>query len=235
MEKSELKKRIAEIDKLIDEKFEGNGKYVIHDGIVDINKYLKSRFKILWVLKEPHDKGGAPNGWDIRDLLKEYSKDENGLNPDMKQTFTPIIYTTYSILNDLAWDEISYINKDHSLIDVLKSIALINIKKLPAGAKSFDNEIEEAYDKYKSIILKQINDYEPDIIICGNTFRFLVSDLTKLYKLKGPEGQDDQTDSHFNDKLLILDVYHPAQISVKQEIYCKGIIVAVNNWIKIKK
>lgn len=238
MIKTELEKKVEIIDKMIIENYLPGNKYVITDGIVDISKYLNSKFKILWILKEPHDKGETSDGWDIRDLMKNYAIKNSTLNPDMKPTFTQIIYSTYSILNNFElWDEMPYIDDNLELIDILKSIALINIKKLPAGSVSNDNEIQKAYQKYKNVIIEQIKSYKPDIIICGNTFKFLRSDLMELFQLKEPEFQNYPTDHYFTDKVIVLDVFHPAQRnSAKKDDYVNGIIEAVKTWsIKYNK
>ncbi len=232
-QKQRLIKKEAEIENLIKKSY--NSKSVIKDGIVDIDLYIKAKYKILWVLKEPHDKSKELIGWDMRDLLND-AKYESGLNPDMKSTFPLVIYSTYSILNDLiVWDKIPYMKDDSDLIDILKSIAIINIKKLPASSQSKDNEIQDAYNQYKSIILKQIMDYEPDIIICGNTFKYMKEDLIELLELKEPKTQNYPTDHYYNDKKLVIDTYHPNQKSITHIKYFEGIIDAVKKWEKSKK
>ncbi len=140
-----LNVKIKEIEKEIEEQY---GENCIPDGIVDVKKYQKEEYKILWILKEPHDKGRQEN-WDMRDLLKN-AKYSQGLNPDLKYTFPSIIYTTYGILNGFKqWDDIDNIDENFGMIDILKRIAFINIKKLPAAATSKDSEIQAAFDNYE--------------------------------------------------------------------------------------
>jgi len=94
MDKQSLIKKQVEIDNLINKKYKS--KSVINDGIVDIDLYINAKYKILWILKEPHDDSKELIGWDMRDLLRD-AKYYTGLNPDMKSTFPLIIYSTYSI------------------------------------------------------------------------------------------------------------------------------------------
>jgi len=121
------------------------------------------------------------------------------------------------------------------LIDILKSIAIINIKKLPGLAKSEDKKIQDAYNLYKFIILKQITDYEPDIIICGNTFKYMKDDILKLLELKEPNKQNFPTDHYYSDEKLVIDTYHPCQTSITHKEYFDRIIDAVKKWLKAKK
>lgn len=216
-------------------------KYVILDGIVDIEKYLSADFKILWVLKEPHDKGDAPEGWSMINLLNE-AGDKTVLNPDMQPTFRRIIYSTYGILKGfLSLSEMDKIQENHNMIDILQSIALINIRKLPGPKKSDKKIIEETYQKYRTIILKQIKVIEPDIIIIGvNTIKDLINDLSKV---NHKHVEIYPIDYYLSNKRIVIDAYHPLVTkgnpnysggSVSDEIYCNSIIEAVKNWY-IKK
>ncbi|NOZ35913.1 MAG: hypothetical protein GXO80_11520 [Chlorobi bacterium] len=222
-----IEKQIEEIDKLIKKKY---GKDYISDGIVDIDKYLKAEYKILWILKEPHDKGGYEN-WDIRNLLKD-AKYENGLNPDMRATFSNIIYASYGILNGFKlWDDIDYISENHDIIDVLQEIAFININKLPGENTSNDSKIQEAFNKFKEIIEKQIEVFKPDIIIGGNTIYKYMSDFFKLKDLKIVK-KIEYLEYYPTEERVLIDAWHPANMKkgLTKEKYCDGIINAAKDW-----
>ena len=222
MKKTQLQEKVRKIDELIKAEY---GKNVILDGIVDHEKYLNAKFKILWILKEPHDKGGQQE-WSMRDLIKD-AKYSEGLNPDMKYTFTNIIYSTYSIFNNfVSWNEMDYMEDKPEMIEYLQKIALINIKKLPAGSSSKDNEIQSAYQKYRSIILKQIETFEPNIIIGGNTIKYIQEDL-ELSKF--PKIEKDLIWYYLLDDKIVIDAYHPAS-RINNEQYCNSIIDAVKEW-----
>ena len=232
-------KKIKEIEELIKQyNSEKKYEYVIQDGIVDIKKYLSSTFKILWILKEPHDKG-EHGKFDMRHLLQG-AKSKNGLNPNMKSTFTNIIYSTYGILNDFTcWNDIDDFRNNHDLIDVLQNIAIINIRKLPGKNKSNEKEIANNYQKYKSIILKQIDVYDPDVIIGGGTIHHLYTDL----KLSESEKKilikfnniKNHPKAYFTAKnKIIIETCHP-NARVKHEQYCDNIINGVKYWSSLEK
>ncbi len=231
----ELKKQIKEIDMLIEKQYNINNEfdYVILDGIVDVEKYLKSDFKILWILKEPHDKG-EHGKFDMRHLIQD-AKYKTGLNPNMKATFTNIIYSTFAILNNfISWKKIEDFRENNELIDVLQNIALINIRKLPGDASSDDKEIENTYNAHKLLLLKQIEIINPDIIIGGGTIKHLYTDL-KLSKadkktLTKFENVNNYPKAYFTaDKKIIIETCHPAA-RVSQEVYCSNIINGVKYW-----
>lgn len=231
MEKIELKKFEDGIEEMIEKEY---GKKCIPDGIVNIDKYLKAQYKILWILKEPHDKGGQD--WKMRDLIRDAKyKDENEnyyLNPDMSKTFPSIIYTTFGILNEFKlWNDIAYIKDRPALIDCLENIALINIKKLPAGSTSKDSEIQEAFEEHKEFIDLQIKTYKPDIIIGANTIDNYMSEYFELEKLKRIKSIEYLHYYPTNDRVLI-DAWHPANLikGLTQEKYCDGIINAAKDW-----
>ena len=145
----------------------------IVDGIVDIDKYLETEPKILWILKEPYD--------DVEDGLASgggwhFSKDFLAKDDFYKRmgrsrvTWHPVIYVSYGILNSFRdYNDMDYIRDDQTMADVIKQIAVINVKKLP-GLKQTKNfgPIKSAYLKHKELLHKQIELYNPDIIITKN-------------------------------------------------------------------
>ena len=76
------------IDKLI---VETKVREPIYDGINCIEEYIKAKYKILFILKEPYDSDGG--GWAIKDII---SKGQYGKSI---KTFYPLIYIAYGILN----------------------------------------------------------------------------------------------------------------------------------------
>jgi len=232
---TELKKQIKEIDKLIEKQYNINNEfdYVILDGIVDVEKYLKSDLKILWILKEPHDKG-EHGKFDMRHLIQD-AKYVTGLNPNMKATFRNIIYSTFGILNNfISWKKIEDFRNNHELIDILQNIALINIRKLPGEARSKDKEIENAYIAHKLLLLKQIEIINPDVIIGGGTIKHLYTDLqlSKANKktMTKFENIKNHPKAYFTaDNKIIIETCHPAA-KINQELYCNNIINGVKYW-----
>lgn len=226
MEYQVIKKFQDELDiEIIKIKNENNSAAFV-DGLIDIKKYLEAKTKIMWILKEPYSTEDDKN-WreEIAGL-----RTESGVKNGWAGTFNPIIYTSYGILNNKDWNNISDTSSDPSIIDVLYSIAFINIKKTPGGSSSDDDELEAYHKTHKSILLKQIEVYNPDVIICGNTFQFIKDDLN--INLETNEHFYDQTvdmSIYKNDKFIIVDAFHPNAHKNKQK-YCDFIIENVNKW-----
>lgn len=193
---------------------------IVTDGIVNLKSYNAAKYKILWVLKEANE-GGGTGGWSITKKLIGKARDGDKLLTGLANTFTKIIYTTYGILHNLLWDGLDDIPDKPEMIDVLNSIAYINIKKVPGAAVAICSELTEAYERDKQIILDQIAGYNPDIIICGGTIGYLRSDLG-LNEGKMFEGECEY---YIQEGKLFIGAGHPAS-RVRSDWYVDGIVKA---------
>jgi hypothetical protein len=203
------------------------------DGIVDLDNYMATTPKILWILKEPYDdeeNGVATGGgWHFsRDFLtKEDFYTRMGRS---RVTWHPITYVTYGILNGfIGWNEMSFIRDDRSMLDVIRKIAVINVKKLPGFTRTKDSgSIALAYQMNKALLHKQIDTYNPDIIIGGSTLHLFYDELGIRQKDIRISGS-----IHFaiNKGKLLIHAYHPAQTQVGREAYIGDIVdVAQKFW-----
>lgn len=229
-----LDKHCKEIEELICKNYvDENGLCdPIVDGIVNIEKYLQSKFKILWILKEPYDyvEDGLPSGggWHFcNDFIAPdgFYKRIGKSHP----TWHPIIYTSFGLLNDfIQYDSMDYIRDDKSMAEIIRSVAVINVKKLPGFTRTYDYGIIcNAYNKNKAILLKQIDTYNPDIIIGGSTLDLFYDDLKiSKDKIKNNGSVDYAT---INSKLFI-SAYHPGQTQVTRDNYVNDIINTVKAW-----
>jgi hypothetical protein len=239
-------KNLIEIGKKIDAEIyalptENSNIEPIADGIVNEEMYLKSKFKILWILKEPYDEifEGKPigGGWSVaKDALnskksgKEMSREKN--------TFFPMIYTSFGILNDgILWEEMSDANHDQNVFDTIKKIAYINIKKTPGLTVCSSHIIAKHYDNNKKLLLKQIEVYNPDIIIGGGrTLKIMSNDLglndqtRKFYSDLDKDGKYTHGFYVSNNRIFV-DAYHPG-IRRNKESYCNNIIEGVCRILK---
>jgi len=231
-----LKNSIAQINQEIRDTIITNESdlIVITDGVFDPDRYCKSKFKILWILKEPYDQidDGKPwgGGWDLPENILKKSLPIDFLK--IKNTFWPMIYSTYSILNNFpSWDDMPDIEDDISLIEVFKSSGYINVKKLPGHTRSNEQEIDEYYNRYQKILHKQLNIMNPDIIIGGNVLP-LFFDYFKIDK----QNLNKKASCGYlmKDNKIYIDAYHPAQTQVKRDIYCNDIISAIKECINLK-
>lgn len=230
----DFKKSVKEIEKSIWENYvDENGKAdPIIDGIIDIDEYLSSAPKILWILKEPHDEIedglAAGGGWKFSDdfLGKEdYYKKLN----KSKATWNPIVYTSFSILNGFKnFSELDDLTDNPLMYSVVKKIAVINVKKLPGFTKTPNfSIIKKSYDKNKEILHQQIELFNPDIIIGGSTLHLFFDYL----KISQNDLLHDEANYAIKNSKLYITAYHPAQTEISQEKYVNEIVnIAEKYW-----
>jgi len=192
------RKSITEIDKLFDE-IKYDKIKPVKDGIVDVDQYSKAKFRILWVLKEANSKNFG--GWDLRSFI---ANDLLGYH-NWRRTYNLITYVTWGILNGFPkWKKQSR-GWEAEHITILQKIAFINLKKIPGASSSSDSEIKSEFQNNKEIIFKQIEAFNPDIVIFGGTKKYLnLNDFNKI------------TD---NNKRIIVSTFHPNARKSHQTYY----------------
>lgn len=227
----DLKSKCLEIEKsILSIKTNNPDIKPISDGIVNIEEYLQSKYRILWILKESNDvRNGKGGGWKLNVSMNEDMKDWKEKSRTGKTTFKRIILTTYGIENNfMQMEDIPNINT----LDVftsIKQIALINVKKIPGGSSSFGKQIALAYKENRHILLKQIELYNPNIIIGGNTLQYFIKDLAVQNELKKKIGNRYY---YPEEKKLFIAAYHPnvRPKTISEKDYCNQIINAVKDW-----
>jgi len=224
---SEILKQIDDLEKIMSETIidPENKSVVILDGIVDTDRYYSAKYKILWILKEPNDtnlnEDGIIGNWDMRRFILD---DVRGYK-HWKRTYLPIVYSVWGIFNNFClWNDMDDYDNCPEMLDVLQEIAFINIKKIPGTSRSEEYKIAQAYSLYKNIILKQIELFSPDIIICGGTIHHLLNDLSIPF--------DKLQEQHYyiNKNKIYISNYHPNQRTIKQSEYCNHIINSAKEW-----
>ena len=149
----------------------------IYDGIVNPEQYISSSPRILWILKEPYDKGTdyTGGGYSITDNL--LNKDTNRMS--RARAYQPICYINYGIWENVhAWDQMPRLKDCEKMRNGLRKIAYINISKLPGLKQTPWKRIVQAYQKYHHVIRDQISTYAPNIIFsCNPHANMLPKDL----------------------------------------------------------
>lgn len=208
----------------------GFDKKPITDGVYSFEGYLRSRPKIMWILKEPNGQmsdGKIENGgWSI---AEEAFGDIEGISKVL--SWQPIIYVIYGYLHGLKYDDMDYVRNDLEMAKVLQDIAYINVSKMPGYSTSSDSNIAKCYSQWKPILDRQIETYVPDIIIFGKTFEYFKSyfeeqGLEKIYNFPG------WIDVHRSGNQILLDAYHPAR---KGREYVDTLIAALSKYFPINK
>ena len=193
---------------------------ILWDGVVSPEKYLdkNNRYKIMWMLKEPHCDGGFKLG---TDLLKP--KERIRVMQEYIPALRGMTYVTYGLLNDKYFEKMNVPETDPEMSEVLTRIAWVNISKVKGKSISAKEHIAENYNYWKEILFKQIKTYSPDILIFGGTFEYFENDWKKLFRVSPPQRR-----KHFSqliDDMIIISTYHPmypyyknAKISIKDYV-----------------
>lgn len=202
--------------------FEKPNRQLVHDGIVNLEKYYNSPIRIMWILKEPYDnKQNEGGGWSLAHSL---NKGKLGKGRDAG-TWQPIIYTTYGILNNYTkFENMPKIGTTNDMSLIMQNTAFINVQKLPAKTRTSNVSLKDAYIRNKEILINQISTYRPHIVIGGKTLHLFKDDL-KISK-------DDELEfGHFSkDRILFINTYHPAQTKIKKSEYVNLIVERAKNW-----
>lgn len=208
----------------------GFDKEPITDGVCDIEGYLKSNPKAMWILKEPN--GQLANGeledggWSI--VEESFKNDIEGV---VKQpTWRTIIYVMYGYQNGLMYDDMVYTRDNNDMAKVLQKIAYLNASKMPGYNSSNDNNIEHCYTQWKPILERQIETYAPDVIIFGKTFEHFRNHFEK-HGLEKIDNFPGWIDVYKSGNQLLLDAYHPAR---KGKEYIDTLIEALNKYFPTK-
>ncbi|MDO4228542.1 MAG: hypothetical protein Q4C98_01895 [Capnocytophaga sp.] len=200
--------------------------YRVIDGIINPERYLKAKYRILWILKEANS---IDFSWSIIDNFKnkEWLEKHGGSNPTLKR----LIYTSYAILNESEWSDIPW-GYEPQGYDCLQDIAFINIKKEPGDSTANGNEVQQAYYQDKELLQEQINMCDADIVIFGNTLQYF-----DKYLFEGlTEAQEQRTEwgNVFFDtgKKLYIWTWHPAVRGkgFDDKGYVTDIANIVKNW-----
>lgn len=135
-------------------KKENNDISFIPDGVFDEEEYMNQKCKILFVLKEANWEGGN------EDLCKYLLSEES---PTYWKTWNNIARWSKAILEGGDYQE-KVSRSDKSLW--LRKVAFMNLKKVGGNERADNATIYNYAERDKAFIKRQIEIYEPDIIIC---------------------------------------------------------------------
>ncbi len=223
-----IKNQCDAISKKIEKIGADNNSHYVIDGIIDLEKYFKAKYRVLWILKEVNSESDT---WSYLENFKnkEWLYRCGKSVPTLKR----IIYTTYAILRGCEWHEIPDASNEKSF-EPLQEIALINIKKIPGGSVAQGADIQDAYYKNKDLLKEQIETYNPNVIIFGNTMGYFFKD--DFEGLNEAEKQITDYGNHFYDtgNKLYIHTWHPAVRGkgFTDKDYVIDIASIVRNWSK---
>lgn len=180
------------------------------DGAFNEDEYYYSNpYRIMWLMKEAY---GDP--FSYPDFYKnDYDKFCKDLLFGLpRATWGPVVYVSYSILNNFKpFAQIERIKNNPEIIKILSKVAWVNInkKKSDTGSFSTDANIQKASDKYSEILDQQIALLKPNIVICGNTFKFIEKRLGFPQK-HTYDSEESFVPHYIVNNTLYIDPFHPA-------------------------
>jgi hypothetical protein len=201
------------------------------DGVVDIDRYLASSPRMLWILKEPWDpyaEGDKAGGWSLtRELIPELiSEGKIGSSP----TYRKMAYVTFPVRNNFrSYSDIPYASEDPRVGESLKSIAYINVNKCPGTPRSDPASIAASFHRNRDILGRQVAIINPEVIIAGNILHLFYEDFDL-------HSEDLKCASSVGfcrrDGRLYVNAYHPAYWGCAEERYVNDLVAAIRNHLR---
>lgn len=223
MNKDTFRKKCDEITDQIKE----IGESAVIDGVIDIDTYQKSPIKVMWILKETNSEGG----WSIVDNYKNHKwlTQCNGL-----MSIRRIIYASFGIMHPeiIGWKNFPW-SYEEECQTALRNIAFVNINKLPGSSVADDKVIQDAFDENRALLKLQFDTYNPDVVIFGNTLKYLKTEDFDGNFSESNRMRTEKTDTHYYPNLnrLYINAWHPSYFKeVSDEDYVMDIVEITRKW-----
>ncbi len=194
-------------EKLFDE-WKAKYKYFSPDGIVDFYAYKNASLKITFILKETNEKEDD-GGYDLTEFLRDGAV--GGCIWNNVSRFSA------GIILKKDFDTVESIDENDRK-QYLSPISVINLKKTPGKATSNYAEIEKFAKDDREFIKKQVDLYDPEIIICGGTGNILIKNILDLDTSSWTYVSKYLRYLVYDDKLIV-DTYHPACRKSKKDLF----------------
>ena len=174
---------------------------IVEDGIVNEEEYLTSKYKIVYIMKEVN--GGS--GWNLKDFLYKGGR---------YSTWDNVSRWTEGLLNLNQEYDWAYLEKNNEKRrkDYLKKIGVINLKKKPGQNTSDYKEISRAASENRNLIKKQVDMYDPDIIICCGIADAFIENYSDSKSVNWDMTKRGIQFIRFKDKIIISFAHPEARI-----------------------
>ena len=151
-----------------------------------------------------------------------------------------IISTMYKIRYH---KDMPLIKEQPEVSEVLKDVVWINLSKMPGKTTSGTSYISEYKKHWQDIVKRQIDFYDPDVLIFGNNLVDSVFNDFVEDERTNNLGEKRKWDMHFltihkgKNNRLVLHSYHPGRVfSHEQASYYEDTIVdAIDKHLLVKK
>ncbi len=170
----------------------------IEDGIIDPERWSKSKIKVLFILREAYQEEGETGGFNLVENLRKEEDKKKG-----KSTWRNLAKWAALLSENITWDEKKDLPKDWSKYqEAFLSTALINVKKSGGNKTTVIEEIIKIAKDEKDLLNRQIEIINPDIICCCGVFGSV--------KILWPDIEQIGHRLYKTDKYKIIDFWHPA-------------------------
>ena len=80
----------------------------------------------------------------------------------------------------MPYEKLPWIQDNPAVADILLEVAYVNVSKMPGRSRTNPATLLNLYEKWKSVLLRQVDLYKPDVIVfCGTiTLRCFAKDMS---------------------------------------------------------
>jgi len=179
--------------------------FFITDGIIDEERWKSAEIKILYILKEAYESDeNQSEEWDLAKYLS------NGLGIIKKKMWWTVSQWSYGLRKLHETNEVVPFNEqfkaDEDFNEAFLSSAIINIKKSSGKVSSNKSDLALYVKEDWDLISEQIEEINPDLIICGSTLPIIEEHLK--YTPSALKKCDEWL--YKSDKYYFVDFWHPA-------------------------
>lgn len=220
------------IKELLTDNRELLGNAIAIDGVVDEQRYLSSKIRTMFLLKEVNYPS-MNKDWLFIEAVKQTANDSSSWNwPNICLWMEALLHPESSYTD---CTEANGTPKKEKLLQHLLEIGLVNIKKTPGGSSSNDEEIWDAVSHYGELVRQEIEEIiRPQIVICGGTFQY----AKKIIREAEPKMLPAGTMYFIHNQIFYLQFVHPSWFSVNRNIlfaYAKAVFNDVQTIMHAEK
>ena len=198
---------INKLEKLLFAKWEKRRPEMAKDGVVDEFEYVKGKVKVLYILKEVND-------WKNGDLRK-FARDGARW-----RTWNNIARWQYGIQKYFETGTAVFKNtiNHNDRKEILKTIAVLNLKKESGGASSNMGQIWNHANKDKDLLREQIELYDANVIICCGTGD-IVEELQLFKNIGVFKNATNGIGFAKNNNIIVVKYMHPQCRKSKKKLF----------------
>ena len=187
---------------------EAEAGHFVEDGIVCKESWRIAKRKVLFLLKEPNGYKGEQGA--LNELLRKAAAPNSTNSMWDRPTFHNVGRWTHGLLN-YSGEVPDYDEANRACKTAVLGCAYINIKKSSGGARA-TKEVEVHADKYAEFLKRQVALIQPDIVVCGGTYKLL-----KKHVYPGLSRVSKRV--HQFENRIFINAYHPGYITNRKRMY----------------